>query len=94
MNQISYYEVDVPMHHSTDPTRHGLHTFTGPATGASDALIAARAAYDQAAQFWAAGSAVPDASGTGWAVRGLRRSWVLDWDKATVKVWANPDRLI
>ncbi|WP_399208435.1 LLM class flavin-dependent oxidoreductase [Streptomyces sp. SLBN-118] len=38
MTQLSRYEVDVPIHHFTDQTRRGLHVFTGPATGPSEAL--------------------------------------------------------
>ncbi|WP_327250021.1 hypothetical protein [Streptomyces sp. NBC_01320] len=94
MTQLSYYEVDVPMHHCTNQSRHGLHAFTGPATGARDALTAARAAYDRAAQHVAASSTVPDAPGDGWAVRGLRPDWVLDWQKATANEWGNPNSLI
>jgi hypothetical protein len=91
MAQLPYYEVDVPMHHAVDRTRRGLHSFTGPAAGADDALSAARAAYDRAMRREAVGSTVPDAPCGGWAVRGLRPDWVLDWHEAAARVWGISD---
>jgi hypothetical protein len=41
-----------------------------------------------------AGRPAPDDSSDGWAARGLRPDWVLDWHKATTTTWANPNRLI
>jgi hypothetical protein len=93
MTQLPRYRVDVPIHHSTDQTRRGLHVFTCPATGPSEALAAAHSAYDQAVQRVSAGLAVPDHSSNGWAVCGLRPDWVLDWHKATAKAWVNPHSL-
>jgi hypothetical protein len=40
-----------------------------------------------------AGRAVPNDSSDGWAARGLRRDWVLDWHEADVKAWVNPNSL-
>ncbi|MDQ1013249.1 hypothetical protein QFZ82_007734 [Streptomyces sp. V4I23] len=92
MTQLSHYEVDVPIHHSTDQTRRGLHVFTGPATGPNEALAAAHSAYDQAVQRVSAGP-LPDDSSNRWAVCGLRPDWVLEWHKATTKAWVNPNSL-
>lgn len=88
------YEVDVPIHHATDQDRRGHHVFTGRAAGASEALAAAHHAYDRAVQHVSAGLPAPDDSSDGWAARGLRSDWVLDWHKATTKAWVNPNSLM
>ncbi|MGV9883337.1 hypothetical protein [Streptomyces sp. NPDC003006] len=88
------YQVDVPIHHATDPERRGLHVFTGRAAGESEALAAAHNAYDRAVQQMSAGGPAPDDSSDGWAAGGLRPDWVLDWHKATVKAWVNPNNLM
>lgn len=92
--RLRYYEVDVPIHHSTDQAKRGHHVLTGRATGPGEALAAAHNAYDRAVQYVSAGRAVPDDSSDGWAVHGLRPDWVMDWHKATTKAWINPNSLI
>lgn len=93
MTQLPYYEVDVPIHHSTDQTRYGRHVFTGRAADPSEALTAAHSAYDRAVEHVSAGRPAPDDSSDGWAVHGLRPDWVLDWHKAAAKAWVNPNSL-
>ncbi|PLW72004.1 hypothetical protein C0036_14760 [Streptomyces sp. DJ] len=90
------YEVDVPIHHATDQERRGLHVFTGYAAGESEALAAAHNAYDRAVQHMSAGRPAPDESrdSGGWAARGLRPGWVLDWHKATTTAWVSPNSLM
>ncbi|MCX4784281.1 hypothetical protein [Streptomyces sp. NBC_01264] len=88
------YEVDVPIHHATDQDRRGLHVFTGCAAGPAEALAAAHNAYDRAMQHVSGGRPVPDDSSNGWAARGLRTDWVLDWHEATTTAWVNPNRLM
>ncbi|MDJ0385250.1 hypothetical protein [Streptomyces sp. G-G2] len=88
------YEVDVPIHHEADQDRRGLHVFTGRAAGPGEALAAAHRAYDRAVQYVSAGLPAPDGSRDGWAARGLRPDWVLDWHKATTKAWVNPNSLM
>ncbi|MFI2370148.1 hypothetical protein [Streptomyces sp. NPDC018833] len=93
MTQLFRFEVDVPIHHSTDQTRRGLHVFTGPATGPNEALAAAHSAYDQAVQRVSASLAVPDDASNGRAVCGVRPDWVLEWHRATVNAWVNHNGL-
>ncbi|MEU9321466.1 hypothetical protein [Streptomyces sp. NPDC048295] len=88
------YEVDVPIHHEADQERRGLHVFTGRAAGPGEALAAAHNAYDRAVQHKYAGLPAPDDSSDGWAARGLRPGWVLDWHKATATAWVNPNSLM
>lgn len=83
---LPMWEVDVPIHHSTEP-RTGVHVFTGRAADPAHALAAAHAAYDTALLLKAAGCEIPASFGDGWAARGLRPGWVLDWDHAATKVW-------
>ncbi|MGQ7754411.1 hypothetical protein ACUN29_39190 (plasmid) [Streptomyces sp. WC2508] len=72
----------------------GLHVFTGRAAGPGEALAAAHNAYDRAVQHMSAGLPAPDDSSDGWAARGLRPDWVLDWHKATATAWVNPNSLM
>ncbi|MGW1819293.1 hypothetical protein ACWCQM_37785 [Streptomyces sp. NPDC002125] len=88
------YEVDVPIHHATDQDRRGHHVFNGRAAGPGEALAAAHSAYDRAVQYVSAGRPAPDDSSNGWAARGLRPDWVLDWHKATATAWVNPNSLM
>ncbi|MER5418188.1 hypothetical protein ABT011_36015, partial [Streptomyces virginiae] len=59
-----------------------------------EALAAAHSAYDRAVQCVSAGRPAPDDSSDGWAARGLRSDWVLDWHKATTTAWVNPSSLM
>ncbi|MER7112218.1 hypothetical protein [Streptomyces sp. NPDC000229] len=91
---LPYWEVDVPIQRTDDPTVRGLHVFTGRAAGPGDALKAAHDAYDQAVLLHAAGREIPSTSGTGgWAARGLRPGWVLQWEQATATRWVDPHNL-
>ncbi|MFE9222295.1 hypothetical protein ACFYN3_39090 [Streptomyces lavendulae] len=84
------YEVDVPIHHEADQERRGLHVFTGRAAGPGEALAAAHNAYDRAMQHMSAGLPAPDDSSDGWAARGLRPDWVLDWHRPPPRRGSTP----
>ncbi|MFF4227422.1 hypothetical protein ACFYZH_31870 [Streptomyces abikoensis] len=92
MPREDYWEVDVPIY---DADNHlGLHVFTGRAASPGDALAAAHAVYAAARLLSAAGREIPRADGDGWAARGLRPGWVLDWEHAHIKKWVNPNNLL
>ncbi|GGU66561.1 hypothetical protein [Streptomyces daghestanicus] len=78
----------------SEPQQLVTYHCTGCAAGESEALAAARNAYDRAVQQISAGRPAPDDSSDGWAARGLRPDWVLDWHKATTTAWVNPSSLI
>jgi hypothetical protein len=88
---LPYWEVDVPIHHTTDKDRpRGLHIFTGKASSHSDAVRIAHEVYDQALAAIQAGIEIPGKRPDGWAARGLRPGWELDWTAAKVGLWGDP----
>jgi hypothetical protein len=85
-----YFEVDVPAHHTTDPGRRGLHVFTGEARTRREALRRAHEAVDDALAARTAGHEIRCKHPGGWAARGLRTDWVLDWAAAKAGRWVDP----
>ncbi|MGJ5899342.1 hypothetical protein ACSCBZ_46500 [Streptomyces niveiscabiei] len=94
--RLFMYEVDVPIHDTTHPDRHGLHVFTGYADSPDTALRHAHQAYDAALAAHTAGPRIPGRTpdGDGWTANGLRPGWTLDWPAATAGPWTDPHGLL
>lgn len=84
------YEVDVPIHDTTDPDRRGLHIFTGVADSPAAALRRAHEVYDAALAAHTAGLEVPGKQPDNWGARGLRPGWQMEWPAAKAGLWNNP----
>ncbi|MFI5689989.1 hypothetical protein [Streptomyces sp. NPDC051636] len=87
MRHLHFFEVNVPIHHATDKTRHGLHVFTGHAASTWEALHIAHEVYDAAMAAQMAGLGVPERRRDGWGVSGLRPGWEPDWTAARAGLW-------
>ncbi|MFB7852382.1 hypothetical protein ACFC34_35945 [Streptomyces sp. NPDC056053] len=87
---LRYFEVDVPIHHTTNRQLHGVHVFTGEASSNSEALRLAHEVYDAALAAQQAGREIPGKQAGGWGARGLRPDWALDWQAAKAGPWNNP----
>jgi hypothetical protein len=85
-----YYEVDVPIHHTADPTLQGLHVLTGRARSRREAIVCAHRAYEAALAARQAGLNKPDRQVGGWAARGARDGWEPDWMAAKARPWVAP----
>ncbi|MFE5560298.1 hypothetical protein [Streptomyces sp. NPDC056544] len=72
----SFYEVDVPIHDTTNPARRGVHVFTGVADSPATALRRAQRCT----------TPQPDS----WGARGLRPGWQMEWPAAKAGLWHNP----
>ncbi|WP_369384233.1 hypothetical protein [Streptomyces sp. cg36] len=84
------YEVDVPIHDTTNPALRGLHVFTGEADSPTTALRRAHEVYDAALAAQQAGLDIPGKQPDSWGARGLRPGWELDWPAAKAGRWHNP----
>ncbi|MGW4161982.1 MULTISPECIES: hypothetical protein [unclassified Streptomyces] len=84
------YEVDVPIHNTTNPALRGLHVFTGEADSPTTALRRAHEVYDAALAAQQAGLDIPGKQPDSWGARGLRPGWELDWPAAKAGRWHNP----
>lgn len=89
---MPHFEVDVPIHHIAHPELQGVHVFTGVAESSREALQLAHQVYDHAVHAHQSGSEIPDRRPDGWAARGLRPGWQLDWASAKVGRWDDPHR--
>ncbi|MFD4260739.1 hypothetical protein ACFWR9_24730 [Streptomyces sp. NPDC058534] len=87
---LRYFEVDVPIHHTTNRQLKGVHVFTGEASSKSEALRIAHEVYDAALAAQQAGHEVPGRQAGGWGARGLRPDWALDWQAAKASPWNDP----
>ncbi|MEW1552328.1 hypothetical protein, partial [Streptomyces tsukubensis] len=85
MAALPYYGVDVPIRNSTGA--NGVHIFTGRARTPGDAVRIAHEVYDTARAAQASGRNIPDQRPDGWAARGIRPGWHLDWNAATAHRW-------
>ncbi|MGP3777073.1 hypothetical protein ACTWJ8_40195 (plasmid) [Streptomyces sp. SDT5-1] len=84
------YEVDVPIHDTTNPARRGLHVFTGEADSPATALRPAHEVYDAALAAQQDGHAIPDRQHDSWTARGIRSGWQMEWPAAKAGRWMNP----
>ncbi|CAM5671178.1 hypothetical protein ACFV2S_06390 [Streptomyces sp. NPDC059695] len=82
---MAYYEVNVPMRSVVGDS--GIHVFTGTAADAGAALRIAQQTYRAAQEAQHAGRAIPGKRPDGWAARGYRPGWQLDWRAATAALW-------
>lgn len=85
---LPYYEVSVPMRSTTGA--RGVHVFTGRADSRSAAIRIARDTYRAAHTAQQAGRRNPGRRPDGWAARGYRAGWKLDWRAATALLWQDP----
>lgn len=90
MPNHEFYEVDVPMHHTTNPALRGLHVFAGVADSRSTALRRAHEVCDAALAAQQAGLEDPGKQPDSWTARGLRPGWELDWLAAKAGPWKSP----
>ncbi|MFI1293348.1 hypothetical protein ACH4VM_33725 [Streptomyces sp. NPDC020792] len=86
---LRIYEVDVPIHDTTDPARKGVRVFTGVADSPTAALRRAHEVYDAALAAQQAGLEIPGKQSDSWGVRGLRPGWELEWPAAVAGLWHN-----
>ncbi|MET8168876.1 hypothetical protein ACIRPU_40595 [Streptomyces sp. NPDC102259] len=86
---LRIYEVDVPMHDTTNPARKGLHVFTGEADSPNAALRRAHEVYDAALAAQKAGLEIPGKQPDNWGARGLRPGWEPEWPAAKAGLWHN-----
>ncbi|WP_309030915.1 hypothetical protein [Streptomyces alfalfae] len=84
------YEVDVPIHHPSNPALRGLHVFAGEADSRSTALRRAHEAYNAALAARQAGLEIPGQQPDSWTAHGLRPGWELDWLAAKAGPWKSP----
>ncbi|MFF5131044.1 hypothetical protein ACFY41_29490 [Streptomyces syringium] len=87
---LPYFEVDVPIRSTEAPGLRGLHVFTGRADSRSAAVRIAHEVYDAAHAARQAGLEIPGKQPDGWAARGYRTGWELDWKAATAGRWNDP----
>ncbi|MGV9247996.1 hypothetical protein [Streptomyces sp. NPDC003710] len=87
---LRIYEVDVPIHDTSNPARRGLHVFTGVADSPAAALRRAHEVYDAALAAHAAGLEIPSRQPDSWTALGLRPGWELEWPAAKAGLWHNP----
>ncbi|MFI5690117.1 hypothetical protein [Streptomyces sp. NPDC051636] len=87
MVHLRIFQVNVPIHHTTDKTRNGLHVFTGQAASTCDAVRIAHEVYDAAVVAQQAGLGIPGRRPDGWGVSGLRPGWEPDWTAARADLW-------
>ncbi|MFM9500340.1 hypothetical protein ACKI1Q_43070 [Streptomyces galilaeus] len=88
---LRIYEVDVPIHDTTDPDRRGrLHVFTGVADSPAAALRRAHEVYDAALAAHTAGLEIPGKQPDSWGARGLRPGCQMEWPAAKADLWLNP----
>ncbi|WP_018569234.1 hypothetical protein [Streptomyces sp. PsTaAH-124] len=90
MPNHEFYEVDVPIHDTTNPARRGLHVFTGEADSPTTALRRAHEVYDAALAAHQAGHEIPGKQPDNWGVSGLRPGWQMEWPAAKAGRWINP----
>lgn len=83
-------EVDVPIHDTTHPDRHGLHVFTGVADSLAEALRRAHEVYDAALAAHTAGLEIPSKQPDQWGAAGLRLGWRMEWPAARAGLGDNP----
>jgi hypothetical protein len=67
------YEVDVPIHDTTNPALRGLHVFTGEADSPTTALRRAHEVYDAALAAHTAGLEIPGKQPDSWGARASAR---------------------
>ncbi len=84
---MPYFQINVPIRHSMQPERRGLHLFIGPAGSGPEALRIVRELCNEALHALAVDSHVPHRRADGWGARGTRPGWDFDWASATVKRW-------
>ncbi|GGX58410.1 hypothetical protein [Streptomyces chartreusis] len=87
---LPYYEVDVPITYTAQPSRRGMHVFTGAAESRSAAVQAAHEVHDAAHAAQQAGLEIPGPRPDGWVARGYRPGWEPDWPAATAGRWNDP----
>ncbi|MFI2214968.1 hypothetical protein [Streptomyces sp. NPDC020141] len=92
MPHTEFYEVDVPIHDTTNPARRGVHVFTGVADSPAAALRRAHEVYDAALSAHTAGREIPSRQQDSWGARGLRPGWRLEWPAATAGLWHETTR--
>ncbi|MGW2707316.1 hypothetical protein [Streptomyces sp. NPDC001340] len=85
---LTLYEVDVPIRNAAG--LRGVHVFTGHADNRSAAVRIAHEVYDAARAAQLAGLEIPGKRPDGWAARGCRPDWELDWKAATAGRWNDP----
>lgn len=90
MPHPEFYEVDVPIHDTTNPALRGLHVFTGEADSPATALRRAHEVYDAALAARTAGLEIPGKQPDSWGARGLRPGWAMEWTAATAGRWHDP----
>ncbi|MFD4528420.1 hypothetical protein ACFWP7_31780 [Streptomyces sp. NPDC058470] len=90
MPQQKVFEVDVPIHHTTNRALHGVHVFTGRASSTSEALTRAHQVYDAALAAQQAGLENPGRQDGDWGACGVRIGWEPDWAAAKAGAWVNP----
>ncbi|MEU8764776.1 hypothetical protein [Streptomyces sp. NPDC048659] len=90
MPHTEFYEVDVPIHDTTNPALKGRHVFTGIADSPTTALRRAHEVYDAALAARTAGLEGPGRQPDGWGASGIRPGWELEWTAAKAGRWHNP----
>ncbi|MET8944574.1 hypothetical protein ABZX30_13575 [Streptomyces sp. NPDC004542] len=88
--RLRIYEVDVPIHDTTDPARRGVHVFTGVADSPAAALRRAHEVYDAALAAHTAGREIPGKQPDQWGAAGLRPGWQMEWPAARAGLWNDP----
>ncbi|TBO58889.1 hypothetical protein EYS09_15015 [Streptomyces kasugaensis] len=86
---LRIYEVDVPMHDTTDPARCGVHVFTGVADSPAAALRRAHEVYGAALAAHTAGLEIPGKQPDRWGASGLRPGREMEWPAARASRWHN-----
>jgi len=89
MPNTEMYEVDVPIHDTANPARHGWHVFTGVADSPTTALCRVHEVYDTALAAHTAGRANPGKQPDRWGAAGLRPGWEMEWPAATAGRWVD-----
>ena len=84
-----YDEVDVPIQRTDNPTTRGRHVFVGEAWSRHEAIRIAHEVYETALTASRTGREIPGRRRDGWASRGLRPGWELDWKAATARLWVD-----
>ncbi|MFD9047793.1 hypothetical protein [Streptomyces zaomyceticus] len=84
--QRTVWEIDVPIEHRHDPTRKGVHVFTGLAASGTEAISRAVRAWEIAQLHAMSGLPIPTGtSRVDWSARGLRPDWQMRWEEAEHK---------
>ncbi|MGW2464485.1 hypothetical protein ACWC2M_36730 [Streptomyces sp. NPDC001761] len=87
---LRIYEVDVPIHDTNHPDRHGVHAFTGVADSPAAALRRAHEVYDAALVAHTAGLETPGKQPDSWTARAASARLADGVARCEGWLWHNP----